>query len=214
MFPKRLIAMAIAVLAIGLSAGAAEISGDADRLRIEGWIKTFSTGPAQMAGFEAPDYHASLIEQAARKAMVERLEARGFEPVAESAAERVTFSVSVKAPKPKGRRPLPKSPVRIASEDRNPFDNIYDPELRPEFVYGVPKTSDPAAPVISVVIYARRGDERIWSGYAGAPLGAAGREAIVRSLVGALIDHFGDTIDQETAEFFIPADAPPAIEIR
>jgi hypothetical protein len=210
----------LASIAASLSAASAEPGGDAGERRVNGWLKTFATAPAPApAPFEAPDYHASLIEKAAREMMKGRLEARGYVPAGAAAADLLTFSVAVDAPKPQGAKPLPKSPVQIASEDRNPFDNIYDPELRPEIVFDDFEKPDPAAPEMSVTIYARRGDARVWSGYAGARLGGArlgdaSREAIAQGLVAALIDHFGDSVDLGATEFIIPVDAAAAIEFR
>ena len=59
---------------------------------------------------------------------------------------------------------------------------------------------------------ARRGEERVWSGYAGAPAGAASREEIAGGLVAALINHFGDSVRLDSAPFTL-AETAPAIRI-
>ena len=79
----------------------------ADDRAVVAWMKTFAAAPVDAgAAFEAPDYHGSLIEAAARRAMSEKLAARGYQEDA-AASGPLTLSVSVTAPPPKGRKGLP-----------------------------------------------------------------------------------------------------------
>ncbi|MEZ5893454.1 MAG: hypothetical protein R3C58_10000 [Parvularculaceae bacterium] len=177
---------------------------------IDGWVKTYAAAPLdENTPFEAPDYHGSLIEASARGIVKERLLDLGFREVDAADDNALTISVSVKAPEPKGRKPLPKSPIQIASEDRNPFDNIYDPELRAEWV-DVEKRRKGlnGADELTVTIYARRGDERIWSGYAGAALDGGSREDVANGLVQALLEHFGASAAIANAPISLAGSAP------
>ena len=177
-----------------------------------GWIRTFAAAPVDTGEtFEAPDFHGTLIEDAARRILIERLETRGFQPAPSASAARLTFSVNVETPGPKGRKPLPKSPIQISSYDRDPTDTINDPKLYAEWV-DLPRNEPKDAPQIRVTVYARRGEERVWSGYAGAPAGAASREEIAGGLVAALINHFGDSVRLDSAPFTL-AETAPAIRI-
>lgn len=180
--------------------------------RTAGWIRTFAAAPVDTSeAFEAPDFHGTLIEDAARRIMIERLEARGFQLAPSANDARLTFSVSVETPGPKGRKPLPKSPIQISSYDRDPTDTINDPKLYAEWV-DHPRTQPKDAPQIRVTVYARRGGERVWSGYAGAPAGGASREEIAGGLVAALIDYFGESVDLTDAVFTL-AETAPAVRI-
>ncbi len=192
------IALIIAALWAGAAlAGTPPAADAAPKRETPGWLKTFTTEPvAAGASFEAPDYLGSLVEAAARAALKEALIGKGFKEAAADSEGLVTLSVTVKEPKPKAKG-LPQSPIRLEGVDSDPTDNIHDPEVRPFIALPTgKKAADAAAPSIEVTIYARRGDQRIWSGFAGAPVSAgAGREEIARGLAAALIDHFGETID-------------------
>ena len=198
----------IRVLAFAAALPAFAAAEPAEERSVVAWMKTFAAAPVDAgAAFEAPDYHGSLIEAAARRAMSERLAALGYQEDA-AASGPLTLSVSVTAPPPKGRKGLPQSPIRIASEDIDPFDNIHDPELRAEWV-NLPKGSRrPGRAALRVTIYARRGDERVWAVYAGADLDGASREDVAAALASALIDHFGESADIESAAVALPAGAP------
>lgn len=179
---------------------------DPDARRVNGWLKSFSTG-AMNAGdaFEAPDYQGSLIEQAVRTDLASKLEAIGYRQADGDADGLLTFSIRVDEPGPSVKK-LPRSPVRLEGIDNDPTDNINDPEVRPYIELGSPKKPRETVPEITVTIYARRGAERVWSGYAAAALYGGGREEIARSLVAALLDHLGRSADIEDAEFPLPAD--------
>lgn len=172
-----------------------------------GWIKAFAAEPlapdAGAAGerFEAPDYLGTLIEGRAREAMRQALLAQGFAEGGPDSEGLITMSVSVREPKPKGPKGLPKSPLRLEGVDNDPTDNIRDPEVRPYFALPGGKAAPSAPPAIEVTIYARRGDTRIWSGYAGAPADAGeSREQTALALTRALLAHFGDAVDLPQAE--------------
>jgi len=179
-----------------------------------GWIKTFATAPVEPgAEFETPDFHTTLIETAARNELAARLVTHGYarSDEGEGDDERLTFSVSVEAPGPKGHKPLPKSPVQISSYDRDLTDNINDQKVYAEIV-DLPRRTADAPPEIRVTIYARRGETRFWSGYAGAPAGGASREEIARGLVAALVDYFGASVDLPRISIPLTAHAP-AVQI-
>lgn len=178
-----------------------------------GWLRTFAAEPvAPGAPFEAPDYLGSLVEAAARIELREALVDKGFKEAPAGSEGLMTLSVTVKEPKPRAKG-LPQSPIRLEGVDSDPTDNIHDPEVRPFIALPSGKKADAAAPSVEVTIYARRGDRRIWSGFAGAPVMAgAGREEIARGLAAALIDHFGETIDlPETAITLEPGPAAGGI---
>lgn len=170
-----------------------------------GWIKTFAVEPVPAEGagapFETPDYLGSLIEGRVRAAMREALLAQGYGEAAPGAEGLVTLSVRVSEPKPKGRKGLSKSPIRLEGVDNDPTDNIRHPEVRPYIALSNEKDAAPAPPMIEVTVYARRGDQRIWSGYAGAPADAGdSREQTAVALSRALLAHFGETVDLPEAE--------------
>jgi hypothetical protein len=205
---------------VGASVAAADGTAaprpDAAERKTVGWIKAFAAEPvAAGASFEAPDYLGSVTEQAVREEIQQRLSAKGFKPAPAGSASLITVSVSVTEPKPKTRG-LPKSPVRLEGVDRDPTDNIHDPEVRPYIAFPAGKPAPAATPEIKVTLYARRGDTRIWSGYAGAPAIGASREDIARSLGAALIEHFGQTADLPEAEIALAPDAAasPIVELH
>lgn len=191
---------------------AAPSRADAAARKTTAWIKTFAAEPiAAGSPFETPDYLGSLTEAAVRKDLEQWLAALGFEPAAADSARLITLSVSVTEPKPKTKG-LPKSPVRLESVDTDPTDNIHDPEVRPYIAFPEGRKPPPATPMIKVTLYARRGDTRLWSGYAAAPATGASREEIARSLAAALIAHFGQTVDlPETEIALAPAASDRAI---
>ena len=177
-----------------------------------GWIKTFAVEPLTATGtrapFETPDYLGSLTEGRARAAMREALIAQGYSEAAPGAEGLITLSVAVNEPKPKGRKGLPKSPIRLEGVDNDPTDNIRHPEVRPYIALSPEDAAAPAPPMIEVRIYARRGDRRIWSGYAGAPADAGdSREQTAIALTRALLAYFGESVDLPAAE--IPLEAAP-----
>jgi hypothetical protein len=174
---------------------------------VAGWIKTFAAEPIEAgAPFEAPDYLGTLIEAAVRGDLEQRLAAMGFNPAPAESDGLITLSVSITEPKPKTRG-LPKSPVRLEGVDNDPTDNIHDPEVRPYIALAEGKPPPPSTPMIKVTLYARRGDTRVWSGYAGAPAIGGSREEIARSLAAALIAHFGQTADLPDTEIALTAAA-------
>lgn len=191
--------------------GAAAAPAPAERIA-GGWIKTFASEAIEPgAPFEAPDYLGSLVETSVRAAMRRALEGKGFIEQAPGGGDLITLSVAVKEPKPKsGAKPLPQSPIRLEGVDSDPTDNIRDPEVRPFIAIPTGKKAPAATPSIEVTIYARRGDRRIWSGYAGAPANAGGREQLAVGLANALLAHFGETVDLPQAE--IALDAQPGAE--
>lgn len=176
-----------------------------------GWIKAFALAPvAQGAAFEAPDYAGSLLESAGREEMKRRLAAMGFVESGEGDEGLLTFSIRIDQPKPKVKG-LPQSPVRLEGVDDDPTDNIHDPEVRPYIALPSGKKPSAApAPSIEVTIYARRGGERVWSGYAGAPMIGASREEIARGLVRALIARLGETADLREVAIDLAPDAGEA----
>jgi hypothetical protein len=167
-----------------------------------GWLKTFATEPIEPgASFETPDYFGSLTETSVRAAMRRALLDMGFVEEGSSGGDIVTISVAVSEPKPKsGAKGLPRSPIRLEGVDSDPTDNIHDPEVRPMIAIPTGKKAPSAAPQIEVTIYARRGDRRIWSGYAGAPANGGSREQLALGLASALLAHFGETINVPEAE--------------
>ncbi|MFZ5616955.1 MAG: hypothetical protein ACOZAA_06510 [Pseudomonadota bacterium] len=179
-----------------------------------GWVKAFALAPVARGGpFEAPDYAGSLLESSGRKEMKRRLAAMGFVESA-AGADLLTFSIRIEEPKPKAKG-LPQSPVRLEGVDDDPTDNIHDPEVRPYIALPSGKKPSAApAPSIEVTIYARRGGERVWSGYAGAPMNGASRAETAHGLVRALIAHFGETADLPEISIELARDASeaPALE--
>ena len=148
-----------------VASGAADETSRAGETSRTAWIKTFAAAPIEaQARFEAPDYHGTLIEAAARRLMRDALEARGYRAAgADDGDDILTLSIDVETPAPQGRRPLPKAPIRITSQDRIPGDNIYDPKIDLEFA-PPPRKRAGAAREIRVTIYARSGEKRVWSG--------------------------------------------------
>lgn len=186
--------------------GAAEAQAPAERIA-GGWLKTFASEAIEPgAPFEAPDYLGSLVETSARAAMRRALQGKGFIERAPGGGDLITLSVAVKEPKPKsGAKPLPQSPIRLEGVDSDPTDNIRDPEVRPVITLPTGRKAPAATPSIEVTIYARRGDRRIWSGYAGAPANAGSREQVAVGLANALLAHFGETVDLPQAEIALDA---------
>ncbi len=213
--------LAAAFIAVAASFGAAPVSAqetpvavdaaparDAARETRSGWLKTFAAAPIDTgARFEAPDYFGSLVEEEARKAMRAGLLARGLLAAETDDPAALAFSVHVDEPKPASKRP-PKSRLRLESVETDPTDNIRDPEVRPFISFGPSERNAPATPMIAVTIYARRGDERVWSGYAAAAPDGAGRAAIARALTDALIARFGESVDIPDFSLTLPASAP------
>lgn len=183
----------------------------AERRIADGWLKTFATEPIEPgASFETPDYFGSLIETNVRAAMRRALLGKGYVEEG-SGDDLVTLSVSVSEPKPKsGAKGLPRSPIQLEGVDTDPTDNIHDPEVRPVIALQAGKKTPTATPEIEVTIYARRGDRRIWSGYAGAPATGGTREQLALGLANALLAHFGETLDVPEAE--IALDMPSGAE--
>lgn len=67
--------------------------------------------------------------------------------------------------------------------------------MRPYIALSTGDAAAPAPPMIEVRIYARRGDRRIWSGYAGAPADAGdSREQTAIALTRALLAYFGESV--------------------
>jgi hypothetical protein len=182
---------------------------------LAGWMKTFATGEIGADDpFEAPDYLGDLTEAAARDELKKALLARGLTNADAPMTDILTFSVKVEAPKPKGPKPLPKSPVRLQGVDDDPTDNIHDPEVRPYITLDPKKPAKTAAPELKVTILARRGDERVWTGYAGAALEGASRENVARALVRALVDKLGEASDVPDAAFDLSGQGPVSEIVR
>lgn len=192
----RIVLITAALWAGAALAGTSPAPDAAHPRETSGWLRTFAAEPvAAGAPFEAPDYLGSLVEAAARIELREALIGKGFKEAPAESEGLITLSITVKEPRPKAKG-LPQSPIRLEGVDSDPTDNIHDPEVRPFIALPSGKKADAAAPSVEVTIYARRGDRRIWSGFAGAPAAAGvGREEIARGLAAALIDHFGETID-------------------
>jgi hypothetical protein len=172
------------------------------------WLKTFASAPVDAgAPFLAPDYYGSLIEGEARASMRDRLLAHGLLAAATDDPDAIAFSIKVEEPKPALKRP-PKSRLQLESIETDPTDNIRDPEVRPVILLGPRARAVGVTPMIAVTIYARRGDERLWSGYAAAPSGGAARAAIARALTEALIDRYGESVDIPEFSLAPPAAAP------
>ncbi|HBK90738.1 MAG TPA: hypothetical protein DDZ68_03600 [Parvularcula sp.] len=160
-----------------------------------GWLKAFAAAPIEMgARYDAPDFYGSLVESEAREAMRAGLIARGLSAAEADDPAALIFSVRVEEPKPASKRP-PKSRLRLESVETDPTDNIRDPEVRPFLSLGPNERAVAERPMIAVTIYARRGDERVWSGYAGAPLNGASCAAVVRALTAALVARIGENAD-------------------
>lgn len=180
-----------------------------------GWLKTFAAAPIDAgARFDAPDYYGSLVEEEARQAMRAGLLAQGLLAAEPGDANAIIFSIRVDEPKPATKRP-PQSRLRLESVETDPTDNIRDPEVRPFISLGPSERAGAAAtPMIAVTIYARRGDARIWSGYAAAPPDGAGRAALARALAGALVDRFGESADIPQLSLTPPAAEPGADPVQ
>lgn len=174
-----------------------------------GWLKTFAAAPIDAsARFDAPDYFGSVVEEEARKAMRASLLARGLSAAETDDPAALAFSVHVDEPKPASKRP-PKSRLRLESVETDPTDNIRDPEVRPFISFGPNERAAPATPMIAVTIYARRGDERVWSGYAAAAPDGAGRAVVARALTEALVARFGESVDIPDFSLSLPAPDNP-----
>lgn len=201
--------IALLVLALAAHASAAFAQTSSTEKTLAGWMKTFATGAINADdAFEAPDYLGDLTETAARDELKKALAARGMTNAGADATDILTFSVNVDAPKPKGPKPLPKSPVRLQGVDDDPTDNIHDPEVRPYISLDSKKPVRIAPPELKVTIIARRGDERVWSGYAGAALQGASREEAARALVRALAEKLGEASDVADAAFDLAGRSP------
>lgn len=174
-----------------------------------GWLKTFAAAPIDAGErFDAPDYYGSLVEVEARKAMRAGLLARGLSAAETDDPRALAFSVHVEEPKPASKRP-PTSRLRLESVETDPTDNIRDPEVRPFISFGPSERAVAATPMIAVTIYARRGGERVWSGYAAAAPDGAGRAAVARALTDALVARFGESVDIPDFSLTLPAlDSP------
>lgn len=205
----RIFALLACVLAAHASAAVAQTP--ATEKTLTGWMKTFATGAvSDDDAFEAPDYLGDFTEAAARDELKKALLARGMANADAETAGVLTFSVNVDAPKPKGRKPLPKSPVRLEGVDNDPTDNIHDPEVRPYITLDPKKPAKIAPPELKVTIIARRGDDRVWAGYAGAAIDGASREEAARALVKALVEKLGEASDVPDAAFDLAGRSPIA----
>lgn len=200
-------AVVIAAPAIAQEAVVASVPAPAGETR-SGWLKTFAAAPVDAdARFDAPDFYSTLVEEEARKAMRAGLIARGLAASETNDPGALAFSVHVEEPKPASKRP-PKSRLRLESVETDPTDNIRDPEVRPFISFGPKERAALSKPVIAVTIYARRGDDRVWSGYAAAAPDGASRAAVARALTEALIARFGESVDIPEFSLTLPASAP------
>ncbi|MEZ5920281.1 MAG: hypothetical protein R3C60_02910 [Parvularculaceae bacterium] len=179
-------------------AAAADLAGD----KALGWVTTFSTGAAPAdAPFEAPDYAGSEIEAMLRGELKKKLATAGR--VEAAGDQSIRFTIKLDQPSPKVKLP-PKSPLQFQSVPIDPTGRIKGDTVRPSIAI-IPKKGAPRdAPTMKVTLYAYRGNVRIWSGFAGAPLEeGVSRHGLARALLDAALDHFGETAKIEDMVFSI-----------
>lgn len=181
-----------------------------------GWIKTFAYAPGARtiapddAVIYMPSVQETVLEADVRLALRSALEAQGFEvtersPAAEGA---VVLSYSVEVSDDFERSP-PQSPLRFAPPLSDPLrdDRIgrTDPlprEFEPETVYFDPAVNKQAGGrAVRLVVYASRGDERLWGGFAAAAIGPNGRRTTAEAMARAIVERIGADAENRAIVF-------------
>ena len=172
------------------------------------WIRTYVEGDIdENAAVDFPEYYQSALEQDVRRNLRSQLLTRGVTIVDDAEAlHRISFSVDVKTP---GARGAKRSALQIAPDftqndraDQTRIDPISNPGFRPVITFGPRSKGLDAGPSVRVSIHLVKASERVWSGYAEAPLGNQSRRAVANDLISALVANWGQTasLDQDSIE--------------
>jgi hypothetical protein len=172
-----------------------------------GWLRAYATSalPADLR-LAIPDYYETLLESDMRDAIDEALAANSIDVVddPEDAPFRLRYSAEVKSPKSTSLR---KSRFSIAPDVDQRYNQGVNNQytegsgLRPGISLGPAYKSKARGPSLRISIMVLNGDERVWSGFAEAELGEFSRSELVQIIVNALMRHWGENVEIDSAHF-------------
>ena len=154
------------------------------------------------AAIEVPESYGSLLEQDVRRALIKALSVADAEQSAREVNEprrnmTLSFDVSVGA---EYRRDRWRSPVYIVHAD-TARENRYYPHEREPYWHWTDVEIDvdtgindiKGSPRLTVRMFLEENGERVWAGYAGAPVGPVSRSQVARALSEELVRRMGET---------------------
>ena len=155
---------------------------------------------------EVPESYGSLLEQDVRRIVLEALSKAGEKQSLEEPSDplrnmTLSFDVSVGA---EYRRERWRSPVYIVHADTARKDRYYPHEREPywhwtdvEIDVDTGVNDIKGSPRLTVRMFLEENGERVWAGYAGAPVGPASRSQVARALSEELVKRMGETTNDD-----------------